>query len=176
MCGGKGKRLGMGEKPLVEVLGKKLVDYMLDNLITFDVIAITSNYTPETEKYLRMQGIDYYKARGKSFVEDYMEAVKQLRLFEPLIVASSDIIIFKDDLIGDIVDFYFKVETKALQTILNYKPLGINIIDGYFIDEGQDEVIYKIDSKDAININTKKDIKKAEELWSLMSLKKRGKD
>lgn len=174
MCGGKGKRLGMGEKPLVKILNKKLVDYMLDNLMMFDVIAVTSKFASETEKYLKKQGIDCFKAEGISFVDDYMEVVKQLRIFEPLIVASSDIIIFKDNLIENIVDFYFKVEAKALQTALgNNKPIGINIIDGYFIDEEQDEVVYKIGTKDAININTKKDIKKAEELW--MSLRRREK-
>ena len=102
-----------------------------------------------------------------------MEAVKELRIFEPLIVASSDLVIFKDNLIEDIVAFYFKSDVKALQTV-SQKPVGINIIDGYFIEEEQHEVIYKIDIKDAININTKRDIKKAEELWTSLRRRERG--
>jgi len=173
MCGGKGKRLGMGEKPLVEVLGRRLVDHMLDNLMAFEVIAVTSHHTSRSENYLKYQGIECYRAKGRGFVEDYMEAVKELRIFEPLIVASSDLVIFKDNLIEDIVAFYFKSDVKALQTV-SQKPVGINIIDGYFIEEEQHEVIYKIDIKDAININTKRDIKKAEELWTSLRRRERG--
>jgi len=172
MCGGRGRRLNMGEKPLAKVLSKRLVDHMLDNLAEFEVVAVTSPYTPRTEEYLKKQGVECFRAKGLGFVQDYMETVKQLKLFEPILIVSSDIVILKNNLIEEIVSFYFKSETKALQTV-STKPIGINIIDGYFIDDEQSEVLYKIDDWDAININTKEDIKRAEELWSLMSSKRK---
>ena len=51
MCGGKGKRLGTGEKPLFKVCGKRLIEYALDELKNYEIIAVTSPYTPETEKF-----------------------------------------------------------------------------------------------------------------------------
>ncbi len=52
MCGGRGTRLGKGEKPLFEVCGMKLIDHSLLQYRDFDIIAVTSPHTPATEGYL----------------------------------------------------------------------------------------------------------------------------
>jgi len=165
MCGGKGSRLGKGEKPLREVCGKKLVDHALDELRGYDIIAVTSPHTPKTRKYLLNMGVDIYKASGLGFIEDYREACIALGICEPVFIVSSDIIYFRHGIVDEALETYLLSTARALKVVSRNTALGINILDAYFIDEEQKEEIYRISELDAININTVKDIKKAEEVW-----------
>ncbi len=173
MCGGQGKRLGVGEKPLFKVCGKRLVDHALTEIHT-EVVAVTSPYTPKTERYLRELGVEIYRASGKSFVEDYMEACIEMQIVEPVLIVSSDIVYLKRGLIDDVIDFYLKSEKMALKVVKGDLPVGINVIDAFFIDYSQEEEIYIIGENDIINVNTMEDAKRAERLWTCMRKKERG--
>lgn len=164
MCGGKGKRLGIGEKPLFKVCGKRLIEYALDELKNYEIIAVTSPYTPETEKFLRDLGIEVFRASGRGFIEDYREAIVELSITLPTLIVSSDLVYIRKNVVDDVVSYYFKSDKPALKVVNSRGAVGINVIDAFFIYEEQEEEIYKIDDFDIININTLEDVIRAEEL------------
>lgn len=165
MCGGKGTRLGRGEKPLFEVCGFKLVDHSLMALRKHRIIAVTSPFTPKTEIYLRGRGIEIFRASGRGFIVDYRECIKSLALKGPVIIASADLVYLRDGIIEEIVEFYRKCGKMALKVIKGNEPAGINIVIADFEGE-QNEESYIVE--DIVNINTINDAKRAEELWISM--------
>ncbi len=174
MCGGKSSRLrvlGVKEKPLLGVGGKRLIDYVLDALWFCEVYGVTTTRTPMTERYLRSLGIECIRTSGKGFVKDYVEAILKLHAFEPTIIISADLLLPNDNLLLDIVGFYHRTDALALKVIDSKgRPVGINVIDGYFFDSPQKEVSYVLKDK-VININTPKDLLRA--IW-LIRTRKRG--
>lgn len=57
MCGGRGTRMAsFGEKPLLKLGGKRLIEYVLDALVEYgcfeNIIAVSSPNTPATTKFL----------------------------------------------------------------------------------------------------------------------------
>ena len=166
MCGGKGERFKIGEKPLFKVCGITLVEHSLRELMNYEVIAVTSPYTPKTEEFLRTLGIDVYRARGRGYIEDYKEVVLELSIVEPILIISSDLVYLRRNLIDEVVQFYFRCDSKALSVVNSKGPVGINIIDAFFIYEEQDEEVYRIEDHDVINVNTLTDAKRAEILCS----------
>ncbi len=162
MCGGRGKRLGMGEKPMIKIERRHLIDYVLDELWFCEVYGVTTAFTPKTEEYLRSQGIRFLRTSGKGYIEDYIEVILKLGLFEPVLIVSADLIILHKDLILNVAEFYFKTDKPALKVVdRRGNPLGINIIDGMFYDCIQDETDFVVDDNKIININTPKDLMKA---------------
>jgi len=166
MCGGKGERLGMGEKPLVRVCGKRLVEHVLDSLWMCEVIAAVTDSTPETARFLKSEGIEVIKTSGKGYVEDMCQAIKEFRLFEPILVVSADLIFFKPVLL-DVISAFISSDAVALTTAYpDGSYAGINVVDGMFIGEEQKEIVYRVEDNDVLNVNTPEDIKKAEEIWN----------
>jgi len=171
LCGGRGTRLGIGEKPLFEVCGKKLVDHSLLQYENFPVVAVTSPHTPMTEKYLREHGVEVFRAKGVGFIEDYSEAIIELSIQEPVIVASADIVYLKD-VATEIVEAYLKTTKRALTVLMEGNPVGVNIIDALFLNEWQEEEIYSIEKDCVVNVNTVEDAARAERLWATMRREK----
>lgn len=165
MCGGKGTRLGRGEKPLFEVCGMKLIDHALGAFRNQSVIAVTSPFTPETEKYLLKKGIEIFRASGRGFIEDYRECITSLSLRGAVIIASADIVYLRDGIIEEIVEFYKKCGKMALKVVKDNKPAGINVILADF-DGEQEEETYIVE--EIVNINTIEDAERAERLWISM--------
>ena len=163
MCGGKGERLNVGEKPLFKVCGNRLVDHALRALSSYEVIAVTSPYTPNTEEYLRKLGVRVFRARGLGFIEDFSEAIKTFSLTGPVLIVCSDLVYLREGIIDEIVSHYAKCGKKALKAVKNGEAVGINII--FAGEEGnQEEESYIVE--DVVNINTPEDAKKAENLWT----------
>jgi adenosylcobinamide-phosphate guanylyltransferase len=167
MCGGRGKRLGMGEKSMLILGGKRLIEHVINALDVCDkIFAVTTKNTPETEEFLKKEGIKIVRTSGIGYVEDMREALKRLSIAEPILIISGDLFIRRKKLISDIIDYYFANSSstiRALQTA--YRDgiaVGINILDGMFLDEEQKEIIYKVSRNDVININTPEDLKRAE--------------
>ncbi len=165
MCGGRGTRLGMGEKPLFEVCGMKLVDHALMAFKNHFVIAVTSPFTPRTEKYLLEKGVKVFRASGNGFIEDYRECITSLSLKGPVIIASADIVYLRHGIIDEIVEFYKKCGKMALKVVKGDKPAGINVILADFEGE-QEEESYIVE--EILNINTLEDAERAERLWISM--------
>lgn len=171
MCGGKGLRLGKGEKPLFKVCGLRLIEHALREFDDFEIVGVTSPNTPMTEKFLRERGVEVFRASGGGFIADYQEACREMSIAEPVFVACTDIVYLKP-VAEKALDVYLKSEARALKVVADGEAVGINIIDAFFIDEEQEEEIYNIGKDAVVNINTIEDAKRAEEIWT--SMRKRG--
>lgn len=167
MCGGRGERLKAGEKPLFVVCGMKLIDHSLLELKGFKILAVTSPFTPKTEEYLKAIGIEFYRASGKGFIEDYVETCKSLNISEKVLIVCSDLVYFRRGILREVADFYKKSKRSALKVLKagSKEPVGINVVDASKICEEQEEVEFVIEDGDVINVNTLEDVKRAEELW-----------
>ncbi len=173
MCGGRGLRLGKGEKPLLKVCGFRLIEHALREFEEFEIVAITSPSTPLTEKFLKREGIEVFRADGCGFIEDYQKACMELSLSEPVFIACTDIVYFRP--IADAaLEKYLRSKARALRVVMDREAIGVNIIDAFFIDEEQEEEIYSVEKDSVVNINTPEDVRRAEDLW--MSMKRKGKD
>jgi adenosylcobinamide-phosphate guanylyltransferase len=194
MAGGKGTRMKLSiEKPLIEVCGKSVIQYVLAALNGAKridrVIVATSNRTPKTTALMRKLGVEVIETPGKDYVSDMGWTVQTLKLGVFLAIAA-DLPLVKPQMIDAIVDHYnccgkpaltvavpLEIKTSLGMCIdysFKYKeidavPVGINVIDGTkrYGDEWLDQDIYLSNNKElAVNINTLDELKLVESLLS----------
>ncbi len=190
MAGGKGRRMGGEEKPMVPLAEKPLVSYVLKALLGSPsvgrVYVAVSPGVPLTMAYVK----DYPDERvssvltpGSGYVEDMAYAVNVLGLYEPVLVVSADLPLMTPEIIdarsrpmGDCGKEALSVRVDArrvsgkwdiilldagMQTI----PAGINVVHGAHMDRAQDEYILVLDDPGlAMNVNYKKDLAMCERL------------
>ncbi|HJH31842.1 MAG TPA: nucleotidyltransferase [Methanosarcinaceae archaeon] len=193
MAGGLGKRLDMGEKPCIEVLGKPLISYVIDSLEGAKkierIFVAVSPATPNTGKVV----LNYYDGRvkvimtgGGNYVGDMVYAVGSAGISEPVLIIMSDLPLISSDLIDSIISEYEKCGKPAMSvhvpisvcrslgirpdTVFNRDgnlivPTGINILDGKNIQQEQEDfnLILKIPEL-ALNINTVDNLKRCKDL------------
>jgi adenosylcobinamide-phosphate guanylyltransferase len=194
MAGGKGTRMKLAiEKPLIEVCGKSVIQYVLTALNGAKridrVIVATSNRTPKTTALMRKLGVEVIETPGKDYVSDMGWTVQTLKLGVFLAIAA-DLPLVKPQMIDAIVDHYdccgkpaltvavpLEIKT-SLGMCIDYSfkyeeidavPVGINVIDGTkrYGDEWLDQDIYLSNNKElAVNINTLDELKLVESLLS----------
>ena len=186
MAGGVGSRLDLGEKPLVTILGRPMLSYIIDAFTAagFTPVIAASTRTPMTINWCRAQGIEYCKSEGTGYIEDMIATVRTLGEDMPLFVCVSDIPCITPDIIHDIEHAYSKSGKDACSTwipsiISSYScggmpcrqeiegteacPAGVNILRGDLIAEPQDELrILLNEPRLAFNVNTRKDLADAE--------------
>jgi adenosylcobinamide-phosphate guanylyltransferase len=172
MCGGRGNRMklpfrGVNEKPLLKVCGKTLVEYSLSEVkrAGISVVALTSEYTPNTEKFLKSRGIRVIRAPGTGYIQDILWFVRRVRLTFPFMVISADLVFFRN-VIEDVIDYYIQSNSTALSCVdREGKNIGINILDGYYsllypnLIQPQVEMVLE----GVANVNTRDDVKAVEE-------------
>jgi adenosylcobinamide-phosphate guanylyltransferase len=179
------------EKPLIEVCGKPVIQYVLTALRGAKkidrIIVATSKGTPKTTALMRKLGVEVIETPGKDYVSDMGWVVQTLKLGVFLAVAA-DLPLVKPEMIDAVVERYERcgkpaltvavpLETKAkLGMCIEYSfrlddqdvvPVGINVIDGSkrYGDEWLDQDIYLINHKElAVNINTVQELQLAETL------------
>ncbi|HUK92791.1 MAG TPA: NTP transferase domain-containing protein [Methanomicrobiales archaeon] len=185
LAGGEGTRLGMGEKPLVTICGRPMVSRVIDAFTSagLEVTVVASTRTPMTLNYLRAQGIPFYRAMGRGYVDDIIEAVTELGIKAPLFTSVADIPCIRPEHLKRIQEAYFSQDRPALSTWIPRDlchadgpmapctemvegvpsvPVGVNILTGEGIREPQDE--YKLLLRDpalALNVNTREDLEEA---------------
>jgi adenosylcobinamide-phosphate guanylyltransferase len=190
LAGGRGSRLGMGEKPLVRLCGRPLIEYPLDvcRECGLEPVVITTPSTPYTENYCRAQGYDFVKTDGDGYVEDLVRAVLLLGAKGPIFTLCSDIPGLSREHIACIMNEYTESRRDACSVWIPEEwylwldlqvpytdiregqrvcPAGINILLGEKIQEEQSE--YKIILDDpflALNINSRQDLLIAERVFS----------
>ena len=192
MAGGRGTRMKLPqEKPLIDLCGKPVIEYVLEALKNSkkidSIIVATSNCTPKTTQLMRQLGVKVIETPGKDYVSDMGYVVQTLELGVFLAIAA-DLPLVRGEMIDAIVERYERcgkpaltvavpLETKAkLGMCIEYSfktqdkdvvPVGINVIDGRkrYGDEWLDQDIYLLSHNElAVNINTINELQLAERL------------
>lgn len=183
MAGGKGTRLEADiEKPLLELNGRFLIDYILEAVRGCEHVdrdrfwSVTSPHTKRTGEYLKGKSVQVLQAPGSGYVEDMLFAIKGLKLKKTLVV-SADLPLLTSKDLDRVIEEYLKqglpalavmvpmdvVEKSGIRTgtvIDGYVPSGVNIVDGKNLNGMEFKMITK-ESKFAINVNMINDSKVA---------------
>ena len=180
MAGGKGTRMELDvEKPLVEINGKPMIQYVINALKNTDkinkIIAATSKDTPETKTFLNKQGIAIVETPGEGYVNDLGFIISNLELDDVLLTITADLPLINEDIIDHVLEEYEKSDKPAMSVLVpvdvfkkygikptmvfeNLIPSGLNILRS--INKTQDEKVLIIGRIElALNINTCEDIK-----------------
>ena len=180
MAGGKGTRMELEvEKPLVEINGKPMIQYVINALKNTDkinkIIVATSKNTPETRTFLNEQGIDIIETPGDGYVNDLGFIISNLKLDDVILTVTADLPLINSDIINYVLKEYEKSDKPAMSVLIpidvfkkygikptmmfeNLIPSGLNILRS--INKTQDEKVLIIERIElALNINTCEDIK-----------------
>ena len=180
MAGGKGTRMELDvEKPLVEINGKPMIQYVINALKNTDkinkIIVATSKNTPETRTFLNEHGIDIIETPGDGYVNDLGFIISNFELDDVLLTVTADLPLINDDIIDYVLEEYEKSDKPAMSVLVpsdvfkkysikptmmfeNLIPSGLNILRS--INKTQDEKVLIIERIElALNINTCEDIK-----------------
>jgi len=184
MAGGLGTRLDMGENPMVKLLGRPLIDYVLTALEESSIdrifVAVTPN-VPKTRKWVVDRNIEVVDTPGEGYVPDMIFAVETANIQNPVMIVMSDLPLLKGDIVDEILDVYDDVPEPALSVhvplgthgkigtkpdaLFNYEghfitPAGVNILDGMLIRFEQEDHHLVLDRIElALNVNTAEDLK-----------------
>lgn len=192
MAGGLGTRLNMGEKPMLVVCGKPLVQRTLDAVLASRyierVVVATSPNVPNTKKWIEEHypHVDVFTAEGRGYITDMQHTVKMAGIEGQFLMTMGDLPLMNTKLIDLVIEEYRKRKTQALSvhvplvlckrlgiypdTVFNYKgrlivPSGINILDADAIEHAQEDYHFIVEREDAaMNINRPEDIAVAERM------------
>jgi len=193
MAGGKGKRIGLPiEKPLLQFLGKPLIDWVVEALLSASNVSeffiVTSANTPETEKRCIIKNWRFLRTDAKGYHEDLKQAVRDAGLKGPVLTMPADLPALTGRFLDKVVNAFevsgrdflavFVPRKKreslglSISSLDEYKGIwhavsGVNIVNGAKIqEEGKIETtaIVTEEIEVLLNINTIKDLKIAESL------------
>jgi len=183
MAGGRGSRLKMGEKPLVTLFGRPLIDYValaLEDSSVDRIFVATTENVPQTQEWATRRGLYVVETTGYGYVADIIEAVKKAEVKDPIMIIMADLPLVTSDLIDDIIEVYEERPEPALSThtpldlhsrlgrrpdsLFNYHdrlivPAGINVLDGGVIEKEQEDfhlILERIEL--AVNVNVAGDL------------------
>jgi len=186
MAGGAGSRLGRGEKPLIPVCDRPMISFITDAFRSAgcEPIVAVSPKTPMTANWCRAQGIVIIRTGGNGYIDDMVQAVKDLDEDSPVIISVSDIPCITPGIITTIIRSYTDCGRDALSTWvpadnvqalcggMPYReqiggtdafPAGVNILRGDIIAYRQDEFALLMDEpRLALNVNTREDLARTE--------------
>lgn len=189
MAGGRGSRLKMGEKPLVTLFGRPLIDYValaLEDSCVDRIFVATTKNVPRTKKWATERGLCVIETGGYGYVADMIEAVKTAEVVDPIMIIMADLPLVTSDLIDEIIEVYEGRPEPALSThtpldlhsrlgrrpdsLFNYQgrlivPAGINVLDGCEIEKEQEDfhlILERIEL--AVNVNVAGDLMLCEKI------------
>jgi adenosylcobinamide-phosphate guanylyltransferase len=189
MAGGRGTRLKMGEKPLVKLLGRPLIQYVitaLENSSADQIYIATTDNVPQTRKWAENRDLIIIDTPSIGFVADMVHAAEKACLQKPILIVMADLPLVTPDILDEIIEVYDQHPEPALSThtpfrlhiklgrqpdsLFNYNgqlivPVGINILDGATIKDEQDDyhlIMERIEL--AVNVNVVADLKLCESI------------
>jgi len=188
MAGGRGKRFGGEiEKPMIELLGKRLIRRVVEatkasKRISETYVAVTL-YNSQTAEEALKASAKVVETMGQGYHADLQEAILKLNLACPVLTISSDLPLLNGEFLDEIIDKYEKSRKPALTVLVpiencrkhgvyptsfyeyegnTYAVSGINMIDGRrILEEQQQEVVICRKPEAVFNINTPKDLESA---------------
>ncbi|HIP17660.1 MAG TPA: adenosylcobinamide-phosphate guanylyltransferase [Methanothermococcus okinawensis] len=180
MAGGKGTRLNLDiEKPLLQILKKPMIDYIIESLLNSKInniyIAVSKN-TQKSKCYIYNKYIDHIKnnkiklleTEGLGYINDLNQCMKHFS--EPFMVLCCDIPSITPKIINNVIDEYYRLKAnfnnlESLCVVVKkedylgspsvvmdeYVPQGINILSPK--NGEQVEKLYIIEEP-ILNVNT----------------------
>ncbi|MFZ3058959.1 MAG: NTP transferase domain-containing protein [Candidatus Methanoperedens sp.] len=178
MAGGMGKRLGKDEKPLTLLLGKPLINYVLDALLGSQnidrIFVATSPRVKRTIDWIcdfkkENENVEIIQTGGEGFVYDMVMAVEKAGIKGPVLIMMADLPLVTSGLIDRIIEKYNEAGTPALSVHMNLDvftrlglrpdtvfhknssfivPCGINILDADKIKEEQEDYNLILDDEE----------------------------
>lgn len=193
MAGGKGTRMKFkGEKPLIKINGKPMINHVINALERANdirnIVVATSKNTPQTRKLIEELGIETIETPGKGYIEDLRFILSEsgiAGLNEILLTITADLPLIKSSTIDYVTRQYRKSDKPAMCVAVPVEvfqryglkpsmvfdgmvPSGLNILRR--INKQQDEEVLIIKKMElALNINNCKDIKFLEKLLGDMN-------
>jgi adenosylcobinamide-phosphate guanylyltransferase len=193
MAGGRGSRIGIPmEKPLLSFLGKPLIDWVAEAILSAKNISefcvVTSDNTLETEKHCQKKGWKVLRTDAKGYHNDLKQAASEANLTGPILTIPADSPALTGKFLDRIVtqfgacgkEFYavfVPIQTRqGLELSIDstdeyngewYAVSGVNIVNGTKIQgEGKIETCALItrEVEVLLNINTIKDLEIAEKI------------
>ena len=189
MAGGRGSRLKMGEKPLVTLFGRPLIEYVtaaLQDSSVQRILVATTDSVPRTREWAEARELEVIETAGRGFVADMVSAVQAAGIADPVLIIMADLPLVTSDLIDDIIDTYEGRPEPALSThtplglhsrlgrrpdsLFNYRgqlivPSGINVLDGDDIEKEQEDYHLIMERMElAVNVNVAEDLKLCEKI------------
>jgi adenosylcobinamide-phosphate guanylyltransferase len=189
MAGGRGSRLKMGEKPMVTLFGRRLIDYVtmaLENCSIEKILVATTDNVPKTGIWAKERGFEAIETPGRGFVADMIYAIKAAAINKPILIIMADLPLVTSDIIDEIIEIYEERPEPALSThtplelhsrlgrrpdsLFNYQgklivPSGINILDGTDIEREHEDyhlILERIEL--AVNVNVSEDLMLCEKI------------
>ena len=189
MAGGRGSRLKMGEKPLVKLFGRPLIDYVvlaLEESLVERIFVSTTENVPSTRKWAAERDLYVLETGSYGYVADMIEAVKKADVRDPIMVIMADLPLVTSELIDQIIEVYQERPEPALSThtplslhsrmgrrpdsLFNYRgqlivPAGINVLRGAEIEKEQEDFHLIIERMElAVNVNVPEDLMLCEKI------------
>lgn len=184
--GGSGSRLNMGEKPLVKVCGRPMIERVIEafSKAGCEPVAVLTSRVPYTVNWCRAHGVPHVIARGEGYVEDMVEAIGFLEERAPFFTSVVDLPCLTPAILNHIRDRYFEMGRDALSTWVPCSMIhhhgciprhvelvdgipagaaGVNILRGDLIASEQEE--YRLLVQDpalVFNVNTRRELMNAE--------------
>lgn len=182
MAGGKGTRMECEtEKPLIELFGIPMIQYVINALITSkgisDITVATSPNTPETSLYIQKLGVKIFQTPGNGYVEDlqyYINKNFSDNSNHVILTITSDMPLITSETIDHVlneydannkpamciavpVDLFHEYNLKPSIVLGDVVPSGLNILRSN--NKQQDEEVLKLGKIElAVNINSCDDI------------------
>ena len=193
MAGGKGSRMGLPtEKPLLPFLGKPLIDWVVDAILTAKKVSefyiITSEDTPQTEKYCLVKGWKVLRTAAKGYHNDLKQAVLKANLMGSVLTIPSDVPAITGPFLDKVISKFEVCEKGFLAVFVpiklrqdlglsisstdEYKGVwyavsGVNIINGADVlgeDKIETSAIITEENEVLLNVNTIKDLEIGQEI------------
>ena len=172
MCGGRGTRLeSSAEKPLFEVAGRPMVDYVRDALAESRVetaYAVVSPHAPETRAHLDGD-LQIIETAGEGYVADLSTALE--RVDAPALTVAADLPLLDGDIVNTVLDAADGSTSVRVPAALKdalgastdgdgaWAPTGVNVVA-----DDEDTVFRSYDARLAVNVNRRADAALAERL------------
>jgi adenosylcobinamide-phosphate guanylyltransferase len=179
MAGGRGSRIGGGEKPMALLNGNPLLDYVLKALLTSHsvgraYVAVSPN-VPLTADHVRGysdERVAVVMTPGLGYVEDTAYAARALGIYEPFLVVSADLPLITSNVIDRVFSEYAKCGKEALSVRAEAggatMPAGITVVHGAYMDGAQEEYTLVLSDPMLVNVNYQKDLTVCEQLLKAM--------
>ena len=181
MCGGRGTRLSLaGEKPLVEIGGRAMIDRVLEALNESEVerlYAAVSPNAPETRDHLRKR-VPTIETPGEGYVEDLTRALE--RVGRPVLTATADLPLLDGEIVDRVLDRYEEGSTTVCVPASLKRELGASVDTAFehggrelaptglnVVGNGGEGIEVVEDVRLAVNVNRVRDAAVAERLVSL---------